>query len=65
MQEYLSEDKSRCSGQLNGIGVYCHLRFNCSRFLQYQQDLREKKQTKVINPNPFEDLNCTLFIKNK
>lgn len=64
MQEYLSKDVSRCSGQLNGIGVNCHLRFDCLRFLQFREDKENNESQTYIVPSPFEGFNCILF-KNK
>ena len=64
MQEYLSKDVSRCSGQLNGIGVNCHLSFDCLRFLQFREDKKNNEGQTYIVPSPFEGFNCILF-KNK
>lgn len=64
MQEYLLKDVARCSGQLNGIGVNCHLRFDCLRFLQFREDEKNNEKKMYVNPAPFEGFNCVLFKKN-
>jgi hypothetical protein len=61
MQEYISKDVVRCSGQLNGVGVNCHIRFDCLRFLQFREDFKNKEEGRYINPSPFEGLNCPLL----
>lgn len=65
MQEYLSKDVSRCSGRLNGIGVNCHIRFDCLRFLQYAKDKEAGEEQTYINPPSFEGLNCVLLKKKQ
>jgi hypothetical protein len=65
MQENAATEINRCSGQLNGNGVYCHLRFDCLRFLRFTEvDKTAKKKGHIISPAPFEGFNCPLFIKS-